>query len=65
MGIFLLIVPSMVIGTQFNGECLGMWFHRMIDALCRRGGDQLAGSQPVVPRVYRMLIELDAVKSRT
>jgi alpha-1,2-mannosyltransferase len=30
MGIFLLIVPSLVIGSQFNAECLGMWIHRMI-----------------------------------
>jgi alpha-1,2-mannosyltransferase len=30
MGIFLLIVPSLVIGPRFNGECLGMWWHRMV-----------------------------------
>jgi alpha-1,2-mannosyltransferase len=30
LGIFLLIVPSMVIGPQFNGECLGHWWHRMV-----------------------------------
>ena len=30
LGIFLIIVPGVVIGPQFNGECLGMWWHRMI-----------------------------------
>ena len=30
MGIFLLIVPSLVIGPSFNGECLAMWWHRML-----------------------------------
>ena len=30
LGIFLLIVPSMVIGPHFNGECLGHWWHRMV-----------------------------------
>jgi hypothetical protein len=30
MGIFLLIVPSLIIGQRFNGECLGMWWHRMV-----------------------------------
>jgi len=30
LGIFLLVVPSAVIGAQFNGECLGMWWHRMV-----------------------------------
>src|SRR5262249_2656219 len=30
LGIFLFLIPSLVIGTRFNGECLGMWWHRMI-----------------------------------
>ena len=30
LGIFLVIVPSAIIGPEFNGECLGMWWHRMI-----------------------------------
>ncbi len=29
LGIFLLIVPSAVIGPEFNGECLGMWSREM------------------------------------
>ncbi len=30
MGIFLLIVPSLIIGPTFNAECLGTWWHRML-----------------------------------
>jgi alpha-1,2-mannosyltransferase len=42
MGIFLLIVPSLMIGPQFNGECLGMWWHKMLSPYLTRGvvGDQ-------------------------
>jgi hypothetical protein len=42
MGIFLLIVPSLVVGPQFNGVCLGMWWHRMLSPYLTRGvvGDQ-------------------------
>jgi hypothetical protein len=42
IGIFLLIVPSMVLGPQFNGECLGMWWHRMLSPYLTKGvvGDQ-------------------------
>ena len=42
MGIFLLIVPSLILGPQFNGECLGMWWHRMLSPYLTRGlvGDQ-------------------------
>ena len=37
LGIFLVIVPSAVIGTEFNGECLGMWWHRMITPFVVKG----------------------------
>jgi alpha-1,2-mannosyltransferase len=42
MGIFLLVVPSLIIGPQFNGACLGMWWHRMLSPYLTRGvvGDQ-------------------------
>jgi len=30
MGIFLLIVPSLFLGPGFNGQCLGMWWHRIM-----------------------------------
>jgi alpha-1,2-mannosyltransferase len=37
MGIFLLVVPSIVIGPQFNGECLGMWWNRMVSPYVVKG----------------------------
>jgi alpha-1,2-mannosyltransferase len=37
LGIFLVIVPSAVIGTEFNGECLGMWWQRMITPFVVKG----------------------------
>ena len=37
MGVFLLIVPSLIIGPQFNGECLAMWWHRMISPFLTKG----------------------------
>jgi hypothetical protein len=42
MGIFLLIVPSVIVGPQFNGICLGTWWHRMLSPYLTRGvvGDQ-------------------------
>jgi hypothetical protein len=42
IGIFLLIIPSLVIGPQFNGQCLGMWWHRMLSPYLTKGvvGDQ-------------------------
>jgi len=30
VGIFLLAVPSLFIGAEFNGQCLGMWWHRIL-----------------------------------
>jgi len=42
IGVFLLIVPSLILGPQFNGACLGMWWHRMLSPYLTRGvvGDQ-------------------------
>ncbi len=37
LGMFLLIVPSLVIGPGFNGECLGMWWHRMMTPFLVKG----------------------------
>ncbi len=30
MGVFLLIVPSIFLGPEFNGVCLGTWWHRIL-----------------------------------
>ncbi len=37
LGIFLFIVPSAVIGTEFNGECLRMWWQRMVTPFVVKG----------------------------
>jgi hypothetical protein len=30
LGLFLVIVPSLILGPEFNGQCLHMWWHRML-----------------------------------
>lgn len=37
LGLFLVIIPSLVIGPQFNGECLGMWFYRILRPFVVKG----------------------------
>jgi hypothetical protein len=37
LGIFLLVVPSVVVGPRFNAECLGMWWNRMITPFVVKG----------------------------
>ena len=58
MGVFLLIIPSLVIGPQFNAECLGMWFHRMIMPYVAEGATSSQEVNQSVPAyLARMLIE--------
>ena len=58
MGIFLLLIPSLVIGPQFNGECLGMWWHRMIVPYVAKGATSSQEiNQSVAGWIDRMLIE--------
>ncbi len=37
MALFLLVVPALVVGPQFNGECLGAWWHRMLSPFLTSG----------------------------
>jgi hypothetical protein len=37
LGLFLVIVPSVVIGPQFNVECLNSWWHRMLSPFLVHG----------------------------
>ena len=30
IGLFLVVVPSLILGPEFNGQCLHMWWHRML-----------------------------------
>lgn len=37
VGVFLLIVPSLIIGPGFNAECLGTWWYRMLSPFLTSG----------------------------
>ncbi len=56
MGIFLLIVPSAVIGPQFNGECLGMWWHRMVTPFVVKGAASPQEMNQSIPGVLMRLL---------
>ncbi len=56
MGIFLLIIPSMIIGPTFNGECLGMWWNRMVMPFVAEGAaSPVIINQSLIGWLYRML----------
>jgi len=55
MGVFLLIVPSIVIGPQFNGECLAMWWQRMLSPYV---SDGVASPQEVNQSMVGVLTRL-------
>jgi alpha-1,2-mannosyltransferase len=58
MGIFLLIVPSVIIGPAFNAECLGMWWHRMVMPFIAKGAASPAFiNQSIVGVIYRLLTD--------
>ena len=37
MGVFLLIVPSLLLGPGFNGQCLAAWWHRILSPYLVQG----------------------------
>ena len=58
MGIFLLIVPSIFLGPEFNGVCLGTWWHRILNPYV--GGDVVGDqeiNQSMVGVLSRLLTE--------
>jgi alpha-1,2-mannosyltransferase len=58
MGVFLLIVPSLIIGPQFNGECLAMWWQRMISPFLTKGeGSPQEINQSMVGVLTRLLTD--------
>jgi hypothetical protein len=60
-----MIVPSLVIGSEFNGECLGMWWHRMITPYVVEGATSTQEFNQSVPAfLSRMLIELTPGQGR-
>jgi branched-subunit amino acid transport protein AzlD len=59
MGVFLLIVPSLVIGPQFNGECLAVWWQRMISPFLTKGeGSPQEINQSMVGVLTRLLTDV-------
>ena len=59
LGIFLIIVPSAVIGPQFNGECLGMWWHRMITPfIVKNASSSQEVNQSLLAVLMRLLTHL-------
>jgi hypothetical protein len=58
LGVFLLIVPSVFLGPQFNGECLAMWWKRMIGPFLAKGeGSPQEVNQSMVGVVTRLLTD--------
>ncbi|MDR3638758.1 MAG: glycosyltransferase family 87 protein [Isosphaeraceae bacterium] len=55
IGVFLLVVPSLIIGPQFNGECLMMWWHRMLSPYV---SDGVASPQEVNQSMVGVLTRL-------
>jgi alpha-1,2-mannosyltransferase len=65
LGIFLLIVPSLVIGPEFNGECLGLWFNRMVTPYIFKGAtSNQEVNQSLVAVLSRLLTELTPGQGR-
>ena len=56
LGIFLLIIPSAVIGPEFNGECLGMWWHRMVTPFVVKGATSPQEINQSIPGVLMRLL---------
>jgi hypothetical protein len=58
LALFLVVIPSLVLGPQFNGECLGMWWHRMLRPYVMSGhtGD-MEINQSLIGVMSRLLTE--------
>src|SRR5579864_6227573 len=58
MVLFLLIVPSLVLGVAFNAECLKMWWHRILSPYLEHGvAGVLEINQSMVAVLTRLLTE--------
>jgi hypothetical protein len=58
LGVFLVIVPSLCLGPQFNWECLTMWWHRMIGPFVAKGeGSPQEVNQSMVGVLTRLLTD--------
>lgn len=58
MGIFFLILPSLVLGIAFNAECLRMWWHRILSPYIEGGViSPMEINQSMVGVLTRLLTE--------
>ncbi len=58
MGLFLLVVPSLVLGIDFNWQCLTMWYHRILRPYVTSNVvGQLEINQSMVGVMMRLLTE--------
>jgi alpha-1,2-mannosyltransferase len=59
LGIFLIIVPGVVLGPKFNGECLSMWFDRMITPfIVKNASSSQEMNQSLLAVLMRLLTNL-------
>jgi hypothetical protein len=58
VGLFLLAVPAAVLGPHFNGECLAMWWHRILSPYISRGDmSEQEVNQSMIGVLSRLLTE--------
>ena len=58
LALFLVIVPSAILGPTFNWQCLAMWWHRMLSPYLEQGvASQQEINQSMVGVLMRLLTE--------
>ncbi len=58
IGIFLLFVPSLVLGPEFNGRCLAAWYRRILSPFMENGTvSKQEVNQSMVGVLTRLLVE--------
>jgi hypothetical protein len=65
LAVFLLVVPSLVVGPHFNWQCLQMWWHRMLTPFLVEGSASPQEiNQSMVGVLTRLLTEITPGTSR-
>ena len=58
LGLFLVVVPSVILGPTFNWECLATWWHRMLSPYLEQGvASQQEINQSMVGVLMRLLTD--------
>lgn len=58
LGLFILVVPSLIIGPEFNAVCLKTWYHRMLYPFLEKGvSSQQEINQSMVGVLSRLLTD--------